>query len=88
MDRTNARLDALEGRLIAHRRVLTRLVALLPPDRRAQLLDWIEQREVMPDGQEDPGAADLETAALELALSDEMRQIHAAIAPRPDTETP
>lgn len=80
MDRLTARIDALEGRLVAHRRVLSRLLALAPPELRAEMLDWLEQREVMPDGQEDPGILDPEGAALELALSDEMRLIHAALS--------
>lgn len=80
MDRLTARLDALEGRLIAQRRILAQLLALAPETTRAGMLDWLESREIMPDGQEDPGAADPGDAALELALSDEMRLVHAAIS--------
>lgn len=80
MQRLTARLDALEGRLIAHRRVLAQLVAILPPASQAAMRDWLEQREIMSDGQEDPGALDPEAAALELALADEMRLIEAVIA--------
>ena len=58
MDRLDARLDALEGRLIAHRRLLAQLLALSPPGLRA---------------------------ALELALSDEMRLIHGALTTAQET---
>ncbi|MCV2447758.1 hypothetical protein [Paracoccus sp. DMF] len=85
MDRLEARLDALEGRLIAHRRLLAQLLALSPPGLRAALLEWLEDREIMPDGQEDPGALDPEGAALELALSDEMRLIHGALTTAQET---
>ncbi|WP_323718094.1 hypothetical protein [Paracoccus aminovorans] len=80
MDRLSARLDALEGRLIAHRRMLTQLLDLSPAAVRGAMLDWLAEREVMPDGQEDPGVLDAEGAALELALSDEMRLVHGALA--------
>lgn len=79
MDRLNARLDALEGRLIAHRRLLAQLMALAPPETRTALLDWLAERAVMPDGQEDPGVLDPEAAGLELALSDELRLIRGAL---------
>ncbi|MDF3853720.1 hypothetical protein ACDP63_06225 [Paracoccus sp. P2] len=76
MDRLAARIDGLEGRVIAHRRTFQKLLELSPEDMRAQMLQWLEDREVMLDGQEDPGALAGEEAALELALSDEMRLLH------------
>ncbi|WP_199259277.1 hypothetical protein [Paracoccus binzhouensis] len=76
MDRLAARIDGLEGRLIAHRRMFGKLLALSPESVRAELLEWLESREVMLDGQEDPGALSGPEAALELALSDEMRLLH------------
>lgn len=79
MDRLSARLDALEGRLIAHRRMLTRLMELSPDTARDAMQEWLSEREIMPDGQEDPGALADEGAALELALADEMRLVLAVL---------
>ncbi|NGM46127.1 hypothetical protein G5B31_11340 [Rhodobacter sp. SGA-6-6] len=66
---------ALEGRLLAHRKLLARLLAGSPEDSRAAIADWLAGQEVMPDGQEDPGAVPGEGLAVELALSDELRRI-------------
>lgn len=79
MDRLDARIDALEGRLFAHRRMLAQLLDLSPETLRAAMLDWLAAREIMPDGEEDPGVMPDEGVALELALSDEMRRVHAAL---------
>lgn len=67
--------DALEGRLLAHRRILSRLIAALPEEDRTPLLDWMSAREVMRDGQEDPGAVPAEGSALELAMADEFSRV-------------
>jgi hypothetical protein len=64
---------ALEGRLLAHRRLLVELVRSLPDARRAELMDWLEDRALYRDGQEDPGAVPGEGIALELARADEFR---------------
>lgn len=80
MDRLAARIDGIEGRMIAHRRTLERLLDLSPESVRAEMLRWLEDREVMLDGQEDPGAVSGPEAALELALSDEMRLLHDHLA--------
>lgn len=66
---------ALEGRILAHRRILARLIAALPQDERASMMQWMEQREVMRDGQEDPGAVQTEGNALELAMADEFNRV-------------
>ncbi|MDK8872822.1 hypothetical protein [Paracoccus sp. SSJ] len=80
MDRLAARIDGLEGRLIAHRRMLEKLLDLSSAEMRAEMLAWLEDREVMLDGQEDPGVVSGPEAALELALSDEMRLLHDRMA--------
>ncbi|WP_378948695.1 hypothetical protein [Paracoccus sp. R86501] len=67
--------SAIEGRMLAHRRILSRLIASLPEQDRTQLLDWISNREVMRDGQEDPGAVPAEGSALELAMADEFSRV-------------
>lgn len=68
-------LAALEGRLLAHRRLLARLMALLPDDGRAAILDWMDGRGIMFDGQEDPGAVPTEGLALSMGMADEFRFI-------------
>ncbi|UXU76550.1 MULTISPECIES: hypothetical protein [unclassified Paracoccus (in: a-proteobacteria)] len=82
MDRLTARLEALEGRVIAHRRILQQLVTLGGADLRQKMLLWLDERAVMQDAEEDPGVLPIEAAALELALADEMRLLHAALAER------
>ena len=67
----------LEGRLLAHRKLLARLLAGSPGPLRAAIGDWLDGQEILNDGQEDPGAVPGEGLALELALSDELRRIAA-----------
>lgn len=71
----DAKLAALEGRLMAHRALIAQVIGLLDPDRQQALRDWITQRNVMSDGQEDPGAVPDFAATIELAQADEMRLI-------------
>ncbi|SER81332.1 hypothetical protein SAMN04490244_10380 [Tranquillimonas rosea] len=71
--------DTLEGRLLAQRKVLARIVATLAarPDGEA-LLEWLQDGAVLQDAQEDPGSLPGDAVAVEAALSDEMREILAA----------
>lgn len=73
---------ALEGRILAHRRILARLISALPDDDRESMMQWMEQREVMRDGQEDPGAVQSEGNALELAMADEFNRVSIVVADR------
>ncbi|VDC25109.1 hypothetical protein [Pseudogemmobacter humi] len=72
-------IASLEGRLIAHRKLLARLLSASPEAVRAEIGTWLTGREMLSDGQEDPGAVPADGLALELALSDELHEI-AAIA--------
>lgn len=63
----------LEGRLLAHRRLLVELLRSLPPPRQAELMDWLDERAIYQDGQEDPGAVPGEGIELELARADEFQ---------------
>ncbi len=65
--------SALEGRLLAHRRLIAMLVSALAGDQQRRMLDWIEERSILHDGQEDPGAVPDAEAVLEYALADEFR---------------
>ena len=66
---------ALEGRFLAHRKLLARLLAGSPPEARAAIAEWLAGQAVLSDGQEDPGAVPAEGLAVELALADELRRI-------------
>lgn len=63
----------LEGRLLAHRRLLVELLRSLPSARRAELMAWLDERSIYQDGQEDPGAVPGEGIELELARADEFQ---------------
>jgi hypothetical protein len=63
----------LEGRLLAHRRLLVELLRNLPQGRRQEMLDWIDERALYRDGQEDPGAVPGEGIEIELARADEFQ---------------
>ena len=75
-------MAALEGRLLAHRKLLARLLAGCPAETRAEIREWLAGQEVLPDGQEDPGAVPDEGLAVELALSDELGRISRLCAER------
>lgn len=47
----------LEGRLLAHRRILVELVRDLPPARRAEMLDWLDEGAIYRVLDVDSGAA-------------------------------
>ncbi|WP_374645038.1 hypothetical protein [Tabrizicola sp.] len=64
---------ALEGRMLAHRRLLVLLLQSLPAPRQAELAEWLADRSIPRDGQEDPGAVPSEAGAIDLALTDEFR---------------
>lgn len=71
--------ESIEGRLIAQRKIIARLIALVPEGPgRDDLMDHLASREVMADGGEDPGAVPAPGVAIELAAADEYRLIHQA----------
>ncbi|EIE50834.1 hypothetical protein AL036_05680 [Salipiger aestuarii] len=69
------RLIELEAGLIAHRRLLIRLLESLDPRTRDELLRWVADREVLRDGQEDPGAVPTGVEMLPLSIAEEFRKI-------------
>ena len=73
------RLAELEGRIIAHRRLLARIVDGLDADQRKELMRWIDDREVLRDGQEDPGAVPTGAETLPLSMAEEYQQIAALV---------
>lgn len=69
--------DEAEGRLSAHRDILTKLLALLAMDagKRDVLLEWLDERVTAQDHQEDPGAVIQEAFAEQQARAGEFRII-------------
>ena len=47
----------------------------LEPQARQPVLDWLDQRETLRDGQEDPGAVPAEGVGQALTVTDEFRMI-------------
>ncbi|HET9068558.1 MAG TPA: hypothetical protein VFN28_07915 [Amaricoccus sp.] len=73
--------DDLEGRVLAHRRILQLMVSALadtPAGERLRAL--LAARSTLQDGQEDPGAVETDGMALELAVADEFRLVAEGIA--------
>ena len=79
MPDVDTRLTTIEARLIAHRKLLARLVDLLGPAEKDALTAWIEDREILRDGQEDPAALPSEVTALPLGIAEEFREIRALV---------
>jgi len=75
MEESARLIQSLEGRLLAQRRVLARLLAASAEPEWRQVGEWLAERDVLHDGQEDPGAVPAEGMALELAMSAEFRAL-------------
>ncbi|WP_304618052.1 hypothetical protein [Paracoccus sp. (in: a-proteobacteria)] len=88
MTLASEQLDQIEGRLMAHRRLLAQMLAAMPDTQRRQMLDWLDARSVMRDGQEDPGAVPTDGMAEAMAVADEYRAIADLVAPLPDAARP
>lgn len=69
--------EEVEGRLSAHRYILSHLLARLSTDsgERKVLVDWLEERAAVNDGEEDPGAVIVQGYAEQQARADEFRII-------------
>ena len=64
-----------EGRLIAHRKLLARLLAASSEEMQLKVGAWLSARESLADGQTDPSAVPDDGLALEIAMSDELHEI-------------
>lgn len=58
-----------DPKLIAYRKLFAALPDLLDDGSMVRLRDWLEQRQVFLDGQEDPGAVPTEGLGEELAIA-------------------
>jgi hypothetical protein len=72
---TDGKLEALEGRQSAQRRVLAWLVRELAPGERRRLVAALSEPYPPQDGQEDPGAVPVEGFAGMAAYTAELRAI-------------
>lgn len=86
MNNASERFDQIEGRLLAQRRLLAQMLAAMPDTQRRQMLDWLDARSVMRDGQEDPGAVPADGMAEAMAVADEYRAIADLVAPLPGAD--
>ena len=68
--------DPMEGRLLAQRALLSRLVAALGDD---GIDAWLAERDHYEGLDEDPGAVPDESFAIESAMADELRLIREAV---------
>lgn len=68
-------LEILEGRIIAQRKVLVEILALMA-EQDDNLLNFLEERSIFRDHEEDPGVVDPSPEfAIEAAAADEFRMI-------------
>ena len=74
-----------DARAIAHAKLIEALPNLLTPDARRSLCDWLAERQVLHDGQEDPGAVIVEGLETELAIAKTFRQIAERLDCRTDS---
>jgi hypothetical protein len=68
--------ETVEGRLLAHRRILQLIVGEIagtPAGERVRLL--LRDRSTLQDGQEDPGAVETPGMGIELAAAEEFRSV-------------
>jgi hypothetical protein len=66
--------DTIEGRLLAHRRILQLIIAdILRAPGSEQLIDRLRERLTLQDGQEDPGAVETPGMGIGLAAAEEYR---------------
>jgi len=64
-----------EARCIACEKLLQALPGLLEEQGLQRVLDWLEARQILLDGQEDPGAVETEGLALELAVANSFHRL-------------
>ena len=72
----------LEGRLLAHRRLLVEILRILPDGRHKHLVDWIDDRTRYQQVGQDPGSEPGDEVDLELARADEFQVLKRLVPPR------
>ena len=67
---------AMEGQLLAHRRILQLIVGELVGTAAGERIEeLLRERSMLQDGQEDPGAVETLGVGLELAVAEEFRSV-------------
>jgi hypothetical protein len=80
--------DGLEGRLLAHRRILQLIVgALAETPAGDRIMTLLRERSTLQDGQEDPGAVEDDILGVGLAVAEEFRLLAEGI-PALEAEPP
>jgi hypothetical protein len=82
-------LETVEGRLLAHRRILQLIVGEIagtPAGERVRML--LRERSTLQDGQEDPGAVETAGMGIELAAAEEFRSVVDSLADAPTDKAP
>lgn len=69
----------LEGRILAHRRLLVELLRALPKERYEEMLTWLDDNRLYRTDQEDSGATLGDGIELELARADEVQVLRRMI---------
>lgn len=72
----------IEGRLLAHRRLLVEILRILPSDRHQHIVDWIDDRTLYQHVAQDPGTLPGDGVDLELARADEFQVLKRLMQPR------
>jgi len=68
--------EAVEGRLLAHRRILQLIVGEIAGGMAGERIEaLLRERSTLQDGQEDPGAVESAGMGIELAVAEEFRRI-------------
>lgn len=76
-----------DARLIAYGKLIDALPGLLDNRGRQALCDWLAPRQILHDGQEDPGAVIVEELETELAIAEIFRQLAERLdCPPPDVD--
>lgn len=75
MNQIDQTVAGLEGRVLAHRRVLAQILARLPEADWCHLSTGLAASELFQDGQEDPGAVVTEGLEQELSIADEYTRL-------------
>lgn len=70
-----------DPKLIAYRKLFAALPQLLDEGSLARVRDWLDQRQVFLDGQEDPGAVPTDGLGEELAVANTFRTMFEELSP-------